>query len=48
MPMLQNQILLYLLVTLFKLRPSVANVFCVITTIVVAYFSHKHFSFRVN
>lgn len=46
--MVFNAILLYVLVTLIKLRPPVANVFCVLTTTVVAYFSHKHFSFRTR
>jgi len=43
-----NALLLYLLVTMINLRPPVANVFCVLTTTAVAYFSHKHFSFRTN
>ena len=46
--MLFNALLLYLLVTLLSLAPPVANAFCVITTTVAAYFSHKHFSFRVR
>lgn len=43
--MVVNAILLYLLVTMIKLAPPVANVLCVITTTIATYFSHKHFSF---
>ena len=44
--MVVNAMLLYLLVTLIRLAPPLANVFCVITTTIATYFSHKHFSFR--
>ncbi len=44
--MLINALLLYLLVTFIELSPPIANIVCVLTTIIVTYFSHKHFSFR--
>ncbi|HOF62554.1 MAG TPA: GtrA family protein [Candidatus Latescibacteria bacterium] len=46
--MLFNALLLYLLVTLLSLAPPIANAFCVLSTTIVAYFSHKHFSFRIR
>lgn len=45
---LLNAGLLYVLVTFASLHPSIANCFCIITSTVISYFSHKHFSFGVK